>query len=856
MDITENKKSTLSGDKKFLVPNMGKKIIVTEKPSVAQSYASVLGVSGRHDGYIENNEWIITWCVGHLISLAYPETYDPDFKEWKEDDLPFLPSKYRYAVISTAKKQFDVIKSLYNRKDIDRIYYAGDPAREGIYIQALVREFAGHNPSADEKVIWIDSQTEEEILNGIKTAKPYTSYHNLIDSGYERAIEDYATGINLSRMLSLRYGQIANKYAATSKYRPVAVGRVMTCVLGMVTAREREIINFKPTAFYKINNTIDGISAEWKAVSSSRLAGSPKLYSESGFKSLEDAKAFLSSLPAAVKIEKIEKKKEKKNAPLLFNLAELQSECSAKFKISPDKTLEIAQSLYEKKLTTYPRTDARVLSTAIAKEIKKNISGIAAKYSQCAGFAKHILNNHLYDNIAKTKYTDDSKVADHYAVIPTGTGYDSLSGLSDMESKVYELIVRRFLSIFYPPAEYIAINVTEDASGEKFFANAKVLAAPGYFEVAGMPKNADADISVFEKLKEGTTHSADYSIKKGETTAPKRFTSGSIILAMENAGNLIEDEELRAQIKGSGIGTSSTRAEVLKKLISLEYLKLNSKTQVLTPDLMGNIVYEIVLDTVPELLNPKMTASWEKGLQSIADGEIEASAYRKTVENYIRKEVTAIKNKTDNTTLYKRLEPFKNSDAFVSENLPVPCPICGGKLKTTRFGCICEHYKKEATDDELKEKSACKFGIGKISSKIIPVKNIVQLIADGKCNTIKGFTSKEGKKFDAALKLEFETKNGYRTANIKYVFDEPAESSIKCPKCSKNLIKNRFSFDCDCGYKIYHVVAGKAISDADIKKLINGSTTSVIKGLTKKDGKKFEAKLKADENGKISFVWS
>lgn len=832
---------------------MGKKIIVTEKPSVAQAFAKVFKVSGRNDGYIENDEWIITWCVGHLITPLYPEAYDEKYKQWNEDDLPFLPEKYKYGVIPSVKKQFNVIKTLYNRKDIDCIYYAGDPAREGIYIQALVRQHAGHNPAADEKVVWIDSQTEEEILNGIKKAKPYSAYQMLIDSGYERAIEDYATGINISRMLSIKYSRMANIYASTSKYRPIAVGRVMTCVLGMVVSREREIENFKPVPFYKVQNTIGGITAEWKAVPSSSLAGSPKLYSESGFKTEADAKAFVSSLPNSVNIDKIEKKKEKKYAPLLFNLAELQSECSKLFKIGPDKALEIAQSLYEKKLTTYPRTDARVLSTAIAKEINRNLSGIALKYQKCSENSKFILDNHLYDGIAKTKYTDDSKVTDHYAIIPTGAGYENLGELSDIESKVYELIVRRFLSIFYPPAEYLAVTVTEDATGEKFFASAKVLAVPGYFKVAGMPKNDSVDLSAFEKLKEGYSYPADYSIKKGETSAPKRYTSGSIILAMENAGNLIEDEELRAQIKGSGIGTSATRAETIKKLVANEYLKINSKTQVLTPDILGNIIYEIVSDTIPELLNPKITASWEKGLQSIANGEIAAKEYRKTLENYIRKEVNAIKQKSDNEQLIKRLEPYKSKNTFVSEVLPVPCPVCGGKLKTTHYGCICEHYKKDASNDEYVNKTACTFGIGEIAGKALTSKHIVTLIADGKTDVIKGFKSKAGKTFDAALKLEFEEQDGHVVGRIKYAFEEPAESSVECPKCGKNLIKNRFSYDCGCGYSISRYICHKEIPESDVKRLTQGLNSSLLKGLKKKDGTKFNAKLVADENGKLSF---
>lgn len=831
---------------------MSKKIIVTEKPSVAQTFANVLKVFGRNDGYIENEEWIITWCVGHLVSLAYPEVYDPKYANWNEEDLPFIPSHYKYGIIPSVQKQFKTIKNLYNRPDIERIYYAGDPAREGIYIQALVRQCAGHNPSADEKVIWIDSQTEEEILNGIKNAKPFSSYKNLINAGYERAIEDYLTGINLSRILSCKYSYIANKYAATQKYHTISVGRVMTCVLGMVVSREREIENFKSTPFYKINNTINDFVAEWKVTPSSRLFESTKLYNDSGFKSEQDALDFIDSLQATAYIEKIEKKTEKKNAPLLFNLAELQSECSSKFKISPDKSLEIAQSLYEKKLTTYPRTDARVLSSAIAKELKKNLAGIKSQYPKCASFAEHILNNNLYDNIANTRYTDDKKVTDHYAIIPTGTGFDSIDELSEIEKNVYELIVKRFLSIFYPPAEYLSTVVTEDVDNEKFYARSKCLIKPGYFTVIGIP-DTDIDSSAFDNLEEGKNYPTSFSIKKGETTPPKRYTSGSIILAMENAGQLIEDEELRTQIKGSGIGTSATRGETLKKLISKEYLKLNSKTQIITPDVLGNIVYEIVNDSVPELLNPEMTASWEKGLQGIAEGKISSSDYRTNLENYVRKEVNSIKQKNSTEELLKKLEPFKSNNMFISEKLPIPCPICGSSIKTTKNGCICEKYKKDATEEELINKIACKFGIGKIGEKVLSKKTLIQLISEGKCDIIKNFTSKEGKKFDAALQLVYADENSYKKCIIKYLFQESEETNLQCPHCDNKLIKTRFNFSCKCGYKLQRIIANKEISDADIEKLLNGKSTTTIKGFKKKDDSTFNAKLILDENGKIKF---
>lgn len=932
---------------------MAKNIIVTEKPSVARTFAEVLGVHGNNNGYIEDDQWIITWCVGHLVTLAYPEEYDERLKEWKEEDLPFLPQQYKYVVIGEVREQFQVIKSLYNRPDIGIIYYAGDPAREGIYIQALVRNAAGHNPSALEKVVWIDSQTEEEIRKGIRDAKPYSEYQNLIFSGYERAIEDYATGINLSRMLSIKYGDLANRYAATKKYRPVAVGRVMSCVLGMIVNREREIENFKVTPFYKVENTINGIEAEWKAIEDSRMFGSPKLYNENGFKEEPEAISFMNSLPSSVMIEKIEKKVEKKYAPNLFNLAELQSECTKRFKISPDQTLTVAQSLYEKKLTTYPRTDARVLSTAIAKEIDRNLSGIASGYAdELSSVARSILSSGVHLNIANTRYTDDSKVTDHYAIIPTGIGLDAVDTLTEIERKVYDLIVRRFLSIFLPPAEYLAIKLTENACGEKFFACAKALLTPGFLTVAGTPKNeSSADVNAFDSLIEGNSYPADYSIKKGETTPPKRYTSGSMILAMENAGNLIEDEELRAQIKGSGIGTSATRAETIRKLVKQEYIELDSKTQVLTPAPMGNIIYEILTNTIPELLNPQMTASWEKGLEGIANGQIKAPAYRKILEDYIRKEISDIKKKDNENDLLQRLERFKSKNFFESVNMSIPCPICGSVLKTTPYGCICTKYKKDSSKEELLSHEACKFGIGQIAGKTIPLQDIELLLTEGTSREIKGFKSKSGKAFDSKLTLSYEDDNGIRKAKLEFAFDAPKESRVKCPSCWKpliiskygygcssykskqepgcgffisaeisghkmtedeveeliangiikgksfiskkktkysadlklvrtdtgyktefvfdesapeasslvcpncsgNLVRDKWNYTCSCGYKIGHFIAQKDISEDDIKNLIETGKTGLLRGFVSKKGKKFSAYLKLDKLGNIEF---
>lgn len=649
-----------------------KSVIVTEKPSVAMEFAKVLGVTERNDGYMENDKYIITWCIGHLIEMAYPEVYDPEMKKWDVDTLPFLPEKYIYQVIPDVKKQFNIIKRIYNRNDIGCIYYAGDPGREGIYIQMLVRQEAGHNPSAKELVIWIDSQTKEEILRGIREAGPLADKMPLADSGYMRAIEDYAFGLNFTRLLTLKYGNLLNNACGGTHQGALSVGRVMTCVLGMIVKREREIENFIPTKFYKIANNLrteNGmISAGWRVTSESKYYNSAKLYNETGFLKEEDAKAAIAELPNTVIIDEIEKKEEKKAAPLLFNLAELQAECSKKIKISPDETLAIAQSLYEKKLTTYPRTDCRVLSSAIAKVIETNIKGLKP-VEPVIGIVDKILSTGSYKSIEKTRYTDDSKVTDHYALIPTGktAEYDSLS---EKEKEVYDLIVRRFLSIFCPPAVYEKVKLTESAGKEKFYATATVLVRPGYMIVAGIPEqkeDTEAIKSAIEVLTKGSSYPAEYAISYGETKPPKRYTSGSIVLAMENAGQLIEDEELREQIKGTGIGTSATRAETFKKLVANGYIALNKKTQVLTPAMYGNMVYEVVEMTMPDLLSPKMTASWEKGLEGIVSGKVTQQEYRSKLENYIRKKTADIKEEDKCHEIHDKIVKFAKVKEFNNE---------------------------------------------------------------------------------------------------------------------------------------------------------------------------------------------
>ncbi|MBQ6441788.1 MAG: type IA DNA topoisomerase [Lachnospiraceae bacterium] len=657
---------------------MGKTLIITEKPSVAREYAAILKVQGSYKGYIENDSYVITWCVGHLIEMSYPEKYDEKYAKWKMEDLPFLPDTYRYAVISNVKEQYETVHSLMHRDDIEGILYAGDSGREGEVIIQLIRNFGGVRKGMIERRVWIDSCTEEEILRGIREAKPIEAYDNLANAGIMRAIEDYAMGINFSRALSVKYGRMINQEAQTKKYAAIAIGRVMTCVLGMVVRREREIRAFQETEFFRVlghfkrgENTFSG---EFKAVEGSAYEGSPKLYKENGFLKKEDAEAFIASLATFQEGEilSLSKSTEKKKPPLLFNLAELQAECSKRFKINPEQTLKVAQNLYEKKFTTYPRTDARVLTTAIAKEIGKNIAGLK-HYPPTANFASAILEQKLYANLDKTQYTDDKKVTDHYAIIPTGVlnGYPSLT---ELEKKVYDLIVRRFLSIFYPPAVFRKAALTVRVGSECFFTNAKVLKEPGFFEIAKPQKeNKDeasgesrrpteeaaeveseeseetendsaAFLSLIEHLKKGDrVEVAGFSTKTGKTSPPKRYTSGSMVLAMENAGQLIEDEELRAQIKGAGIGTSATRAGIIEKLVKIRYLELNPKSQILTPGRLGEMIYEVVVQTLPSMLNAEMTASWEKGLSKVEQGEITAEEYREILERYVRKYIEAIR---------------------------------------------------------------------------------------------------------------------------------------------------------------------------------------------------------------------
>lgn len=650
---------------------MSKSLYIAEKPSVAQEFAKALGLNmKRYDGYQESDEAIVTWCVGHLVTMSYPEAYDEKYKKWSLATLPFIPQEFKYEVIGSSAKQYRIVAGLLNRPDVSCIYVCTDSGREGEYIYRLVEQMAGVKDK-ERRRVWIDSQTEEEILRGIREAKDLSEYDNLCASAYLRAKEDYLMGINFSRLLTLRYGNAVANYLH-ERYAVISVGRVMTCVLGMVVRREREIRAFEKTPFYRVlaKLSLDGapIDGEWKAVEGSAYYQSPKLYKENGFKQREDAQELTRVLsqidPQMATVVSVEKKKETKNAPLLFNLAELQNICSKFFKISPDQTLQIIQELYEKKLVTYPRTDARVLSTAVAKEIHKNIGGLK-NIPGVRAFAEEILADGTYKNIAKTRYTNDKQITDHYAVIPTGQGMGALKSLSELSMKVYEVIVRRFLAIFYPPAVYQKVGLVTQVGDEKFFANFKVLKDPGYLKVMEYSffkkkKNPDAQtddaaeqdeqeisdahlLELVAGLKKGVTLPVDgYEIKEGETSPPKRYTSGSMVLAMENAGQLIEDEELRAQIKGSGIGTSATRAEIIAKLVKNKYLALNKKTQVITPTLLGEMIYDVVNASIRSLLNPELTASWEKGLTYVAEGSITSDEYMHKLDHFIRSRTDAV----------------------------------------------------------------------------------------------------------------------------------------------------------------------------------------------------------------------
>lgn len=856
---------------------MAKSLIITEKPSVAQEFARILGVSGRNDGYIENDKYVITWCVGHLVEMVYPEEYDEKYKRWRLEDLPFLPEEYKYNVIPNVSKQYDTVHRMLFREDIETVYWAGDAGKEGQTIEENIRRFGGVRPGMKELRVWIDSQTEEEILRGIREAKPMAEYDNLAKSGIMRTIEDYAMGINFSRAMSVKYGKLLNDAAATKSYTAIAVGRVMTCVLGMVVIREREIRNFAETPFYRVvggflpegAETEETVTAEWKAVNGSKYFESPLLYKENGFKKRESAENLIGELDGKQAVVKsLERGTSRKKAPLLFNLAELQAECSKRYKISPDETLQVAQDLYEKKLTTYPRTDARVLSTAVAKEIGKNLNRLKT-YEPTKTYTERILKEGTYRNIARTQYTDDSKITDHYAIIPTGQ-LTELGSLSDLQRRVYDLVVRRFLSIFYPAAEYETIKLVVQVWAEQLFASAKVLKNPGFLEIMGRPGNDENKeeesaglLKLAGQLKTGDPLKVDgYEIKEGKTAPPKRYTSGSMVLAMENAGQLIEEEELREQIKGSGIGTSATRAEIIRKLVRIGYLNLNKKTQVLSPEAIGEMVFEVVSMTVPALLNPKMTASWEKGLDGITRGTVIMEDYRSKLEDFIRKETVSMIEHDLTGNLAARIHRFVGKGGrglAAKKKIEAVCPVCGGEMETTPFGYGCSNYKKDG--------SGCKFAIGTIAGRDLEEDEVAELLTKGHTEVLSGFISKSRKRFSAALVLE-KDENGKASVNFDFSKNEPEIlEGVKCPVCGSDMEITSFGYSCvkhredpESCYFYIGKIAGKSLSVDDLTDLLQKGETEVLKGFTAKNKKKFSAALllKTGEDGRktVEFDFS
>lgn len=843
---------------------MGKALIITEKPSVAQEFAKILKVSGRQNGYLENESYVITWCVGHLVEMVYPEEYDSKYKKWKLEDLPFLPKDYKYGVIKSVSGQYDVVHKMLHREDIDTVYWAGDAGKEGQTIEENIRNFGGVREGMQELRVWIDSQTEEEILRGIKEAKPMREYANLGKSGIMRTIEDYAMGINFSRAMSVKYGNLLNDAAGTKSYTAIAVGRVMTCVLGMVVIREREIRNFIETPFYRIVGkfTDAEIEAEWKTTEESAYYASPLLYKENGFAKEEDAKAFLESLAGKeARVSSVEKGISKKKAPLLFNLAELQAECAKRFKISPDETLQIAQDLYEKKLTTYPRTDARVLSSAVAKEISKNVSRLKG-YEPVSQFVNAIMQSGTYRSIGRSAYMDDSKITDHYAIIPTGQ-LTELNSVNGLHRQVYDLIVRRFLSIFYPPAEYQTVKFIAKIEKESFFAGGKILKSPGYLCVLGKEAAEEKDedggekeegtnakmlLAMIEKLSENDVVPVKgMDIKEGKTSPPKRYTSGSMVLAMENAGQLIEDEELRAQIKGSGIGTSATRAEIIKKLVRVGYLNLNRKSQVLMPTMLGEMIFETVSMTVPELLNPKMTASWEKGLDGITRGTVDMGEYRAKLEDFIRRETLSMAQTDRKQELIKRIQPLTGREsrgAAARKKLGIKCPLCDGEVETTPFGYGCSNYRT----------NGCKFSIGTIAGRDLTEEEVTKLLTEGKTEILNGFVSKLKKKFSAAL-IYKKDENGIPSIQFDFSGNVPdVLEGVACPVCGESIEIMPYGYTCrrhrenpEACYFSIGKIAEKQLSKQDVTELIKNGHTQTLRGFKSKNGKKFDAVLTLTE---------
>lgn len=825
-----------------------KNLIITEKPSVAQQFAKVLHVEGRKQGFFESSDWCVTWAVGHLVTLSYPDKYDEKYKKWVLKDLPFLPDEYKYEILPKTKDQFKVIDKLLHRDDIQTIYNAGDSGREGEYIQRLILDMTKNKKPV--KRVWIDSQTDDEILRGIREAKDSSYYDKLSDSAYMRAIEDYSIGINLSRLFSIVYGYEFNKKIKSKKNIPIAVGRVMSCVLGMIVEREREIRDFKSKPYYKLQALIDSkCSAQWKAVEGTKYFNSPLLHDETGFKEESDAAGLKKDLDTDKRLllKKLEKKVEKKNAPLLFNLAELQSTCTKILKLSPADTLSSAQRLYEAKMTTYPRTDARVLSSAVAKEIDKNLKGLAAgKYK--ANIAAEILKEGRHKGIEKSRYTDDKKITDHYAIIPTGQ-QGSYDGISETDKKVYHIIVNRFLAIFLPAAVYDRYNATFlHENGEYFFATEKVLKQEGFLALYKEYKDADTedkeesdekDHLTLSEFTEGKHYPAEFSITTAHTSPPKRYTSGSLILAMENAGKLIEDEELREQIKGTGIGTAATRAGIIEKLVKNSYIRIQKKTQVVTPDPIGEAVYDIILPTIPSLLNPKMTASWEKGLSQIESGEISKDVFKDKLYEHIRKWTEQIsKNASEKVSSY---------DGTSAEKVLIgKCPLCGKDVFTTRTGgWACSNYVKD------NPKKSCIFGLPAAVVDAMTEENKKSYLETATTGRVRNVKSN---KSNAVYDVEITAKKGADKLEYDF-FDTENESEHLCPNCKKKLTEKKYSFECSCGFNMSSYIAKTKIPEEYIKDLLTKGQCKSMK-ITKKSGDTFTAGLKLDpKTGNLSFMF-
>ncbi len=832
-----------------------KTIFITEKPSVARAFCKVLGLgaSEKKDGYYENDEYIITYALGHLVTLCYPEQYDEKYKKWSLDTIPFLPNPYKYMVIPEggAKKQFEIIKKLYHRTDVRKIYLCPDPAREGVNIQYSIAKMAGLPDSIEQKVVWIDSQTDEEIRRGIAEAKPRSEYDLLAAAGRMRAIEDYATGINLSRALSLKYANLINEKAGKKK-SALPVGRVMSCVLGMVVRRERLIRSFTPTPFFRVFATIPGgAEFEWHDTEESAYHNSTELYENKGFRNSDTAEAFIKSMAGQqFEVAQIKIDTERKFAKTLYNLAELQNEGSKVLKISPDQTLAIAQTLYERRLITYPRTDSRYLSSAIAKEIVNNLVCLELIPEVAAHVAK-IREMGSFQTIGSSKYTNDAKVTDHYAIIPTGD-VRALDSLNEMEMSVYMMIVRRFLAIFFPPAVYNAVKASIKCGTEEFTLSKKQLKDKGYMVVLDDDSECEEDkaLAAVMQLKQGDLVAADLSVKEGETQPPKRYTSGSIILAMENAGNLIEEEELREQIKTSGIGTSATRGDILAKLFKNGHLHLNKKTQVITPEPYGEMIYDAIDLTIPSFLEPKITASWEKGLDQVASGAISESRYLQQVHMYVAKEVNSIKESDISAALLEKIANIETAELPGAKIATLPCPKCYKPLRMNKRGDICcTSYTKGG--------GGCGFYMyGSYFKKKLTETQLFHLLRDGSAKNV-ALENKEGKKYKGDLILDENFKICLDTSKFGGAEEEVGHtpSSITCPDCNSATYRTNLNIRCEkCGFKMKHSVSGHQFDDASLYLLLNGDTLTVD-GLLSKKGKPYTASVKLDKDRKFELIF-